>query len=129
MPGAAAHDGAGIAIYTVDFKGYVPWAVVLNSPSDANWVDGNGLNGNQEHFWYWHFTLSQVLNRNILGPDGLVNRESPIFHDKDTIESIDGRYVNHYTVNPRILYDAHAIDNAPQVFGAAQALSSRKIDT
>ena len=30
---------------------------------------------------------------------------SPIFHDVDTIDAAYGRYVNHYTCNPRIFHD------------------------
>ena len=116
--------GQALQIYTVNFKGYVPWSVVVNDKAAASWVDGNGLNpSNKEAYWYWHFTLSQILNGNILGSDGLVARDSSIFRDRDTIEGSDGRYVNHYTVNPRILYQANAIDAAPSVYAGQPTIN------
>ena len=109
--------GQALQMYTVASKGYVPWSVVVNDKGAAPWVDGSIPNStNKELYWWWHFTFSQVLNGNILGADGLVARESPIFHDRDTIDSIDGRFVNHYTANPRILYQANAIECAPNIY-------------
>src|SRR5436305_6442823 len=86
--------GQALQIYTVASKGYVPWSVVVNDKGAAPWVDGSIPNSsNKELYWWWHFTLSQVLSSNILGADGLVARESPIFHDRDTIDVTDGRFV------------------------------------
>src|SRR5438067_387517 len=80
--------GQALQIYTVANKGYLPWSVVVNDKSAAPWVDGSIPNStNKELYWWWDFTLSEVLNKNILGPDGLVNKVSPIFRDRDTIEA------------------------------------------
>jgi hypothetical protein len=70
---------------------------------DTPWLAGAPTpNGSAEISWYWDFTLSALIQTNILGPDNLVHNLSPIFHDVDTIDAQYGRYVNHYTCNPRI---------------------------
>jgi prepilin-type N-terminal cleavage/methylation domain-containing protein len=128
--------GQALQMYTVANKGYVPWSVVVNDKTAAPWISGNLPNStNNELYWWWHFTLSEVLNGKILGADGLVARESPIFRDRDTIEGSDGRFVNHYTANPRIMYQSNAIDAAPDAYGGAGTIQpqdrhlTRKIST
>jgi len=119
--------GQALQIYTVVNKGLVPWGVIpMPAPNPSN----------QEGFWWWHFALSEVMNKNILGPDGFVTRESPIFRDRDTIEGNDARYVNHYTCNPRILYGGNDSEYAPNVYTsgvepviAATARKQRKISS
>src|SRR4051812_34119132 len=108
--------GQALQIYTTNNKGYLPWIDVVHDKSRAPWIDNTLPNStNKESDWWWPFTISEVLNGNIIGPDGLVNRVSPIFRDRDTIEGQDGRYVNHYTANPRILYGSglNEGDSAP----------------
>jgi prepilin-type N-terminal cleavage/methylation domain-containing protein len=130
--------GQALQIYTVNNKGYLPWGDVCSDSARAPWVDPSTKDpNNKEVDWWWYFTLSEVLNGKILGPDGFVNRISPIFRDKDTIEGADGRYVNHYTANPRILYGGtiNEQDFAPSIYeGLAPALPktrpfTRKIAT
>jgi prepilin-type N-terminal cleavage/methylation domain-containing protein len=128
--------GQALQIYTVNNRGYVPWSVVVNDKSAAPWVDGSIPNSsNKELYWWWHFTLSEVLNKNILGSDGFVARDSSIFRDRDTIEGNDARYVNHYTANPRILYQSNAAEFAPSIYAGASLISpqdrhvTRKIST
>jgi prepilin-type N-terminal cleavage/methylation domain-containing protein len=107
--------GQALQIYTVNNHGCVPWGVVSHNES---WTDHNLPNpSNQEAFWWWHFTLSEIMQKNILQSDGFVHGISPVFRDQDTIQPPqEARYVNHYTANPRILYNAREMDQAPFVY-------------
>jgi prepilin-type N-terminal cleavage/methylation domain-containing protein len=88
--------GGALAVYVSEDKGMLPWGDIYQptlSPS------------NQESLWCWQFSLSQIMNKNLLGTDGLVHNLSPVFRDNDTITGFDYRWVCHYTCNPRVLYE------------------------
>jgi hypothetical protein len=121
--------GQSLQIYTVNNKGYLPWGDVCNDSARAPWVDPSTKDPNsKEADWWWYYTISETLNGKILGPDGTVARISPIFRDKDTIDGTDGRYVNHYTANPRILYGGTIFegDSAPVVYEGYPAAVTAK---
>jgi len=123
--------GQALHVYVGQNKGLLPWGGISHT---ASWTD-NVLPSaaNNETFWWWMFTLSEIMNRNMMGPDGLVNNLSPVFRDRDTIDHPAGqRFANHYTCNPRVLYRADVPDDSPVIFGkpspiAPQDLTQRKI--
>jgi prepilin-type N-terminal cleavage/methylation domain-containing protein len=109
--------GQALQIYTAQHKGLLPWSVIDHSEP---WTDATLPNAsNRETLWWWFFTLSEVVNKNTLAPDGAVRNLSPIFRDRDTIDHPSGqRFVNHYTANPRLFYRADVADDAPSIFSA-----------
>jgi len=111
--------GQAMSIYTTINKGLLPWAAIDRPP---------GYTADQESTWWWFMTLGEIMNKNLLR-DGFAKSLSPIFRDRDTIQPPDNNtmttqgggqqslfWVNHYTANPRVLYDSHDPDNAPAVF-------------
>jgi prepilin-type N-terminal cleavage/methylation domain-containing protein len=97
--------GQALGIYVTEHQGYLPYGDVRYDPTSTTpWMAGIQPSSN-EFSWYWTFTLSQEIQANILGPDGLVHNLSGIFRDVDVIQVPDYRYVNHYTCNPRIFPD------------------------
>jgi len=125
--------GQALQIYTVINRGLLPWGVVKN---DAPWTDHSIPNpSNQETFWWWHFTLSDILNKGVLKADGFVHGISPIFRDKDTVDSpVEPRYVNHYVCNERIMWNNNDADSAPAEYSGGVArtgndLFQRKISS
>jgi len=105
--------GQALNIYAAENNGLIPLGDVKYDPTGSNgsslpmsW-ETNMPRSTNEISWYWDFTLSQMIQANILGPDLLVHNLSPIFHDVDTIDVTYGRYVNHYTCNPRIFMEAY----------------------
>src|SRR5688572_25234399 len=77
----------------------------------------------QEEYWRWEYTLSEILDKNLIGSNGLVQRLSPIFRDTDTIDPAPNvRYVTHYTANPRLFYQANESDFAPTFFNGQQII-------
>lgn len=123
--------GQALQIYTQQNKGLLPWGGIDHGEA---WTDNTLPNdSNREVFWWWFFTLSEVLDKNTLASDGLVRSLSPIFRDRDTVEHPVGqRFHNHYTCNPRVLYRADVPDDAPQIFGLGgpigpENLQQRKI--
>lgn len=125
--------GQALQIYTVQNRGLLPWGVVKNDEPWTNHVLPNA--SNQEEFWWWHFALSDILQKGLIRSDGFVHGISPIFRDKDTIDPPDNaRYVNHYVANERLLWNNNDADSAPNVFsgGAVRAgndLLQRKISS
>jgi prepilin-type N-terminal cleavage/methylation domain-containing protein len=98
--------GQALNIYTAENNGLLPYSDVRYDPTVSTpWLAGTAPPSSAEFSWYWDFTLSQEIQANILGPDRLVHNLSPIFRDVDTIDATYGRYVNHYTCNPRIFHD------------------------
>jgi len=97
--------GQALSIYAAENGGLLPYGDVKydvsGGPSGTPWLAGTTQPTGEES-WYWDFTLSQEVQANILGPDRLVHNLSPMFHDVDTIDVTYGRYVNHYTCNPKI---------------------------
>jgi len=131
--------GQAMNNYVASNKGLLPWGVIDRPP---------GWNADKETTWWWFFTLSEYMNKNLISADGYVHSLSPIFRDRDAIEPPDNGgsfvdengvshnffWVNHYTSNPRVLYNAHDQDNAPAIFNAGPAISGserkqRKIGT
>jgi prepilin-type N-terminal cleavage/methylation domain-containing protein len=107
--------GQALNIYNTEYKGALPWGVVDHGAAWTDTAPFTPSTSNQEQYEWWMFTLSQVMNRNARDAQGFA-RVSPIFRDRDTIEVADARYVNHYTANPRVLYQANAYDSAPAIF-------------
>jgi prepilin-type N-terminal cleavage/methylation domain-containing protein len=114
--------GVAMFMYTSDNKGLLPWGGI-DYPEP--WESKPAPNSSNEFTWWWTFTLSSYMNKNILGSDGLVHNLSPLFHDFDTIDGANvnptdpgggGRYVNHYTSNPRLFYGNWYADDLPGIF-------------
>jgi prepilin-type N-terminal cleavage/methylation domain-containing protein len=98
--------GQALSIYVTENNGLLPYGDVRHDPTGStSWENPVSDPENQEFSWYWTFTLSKEVQARITGPDGLVNNLSPMFRDVDTIDAGYGRYVNHYTCNPRIFPD------------------------
>jgi prepilin-type N-terminal cleavage/methylation domain-containing protein len=123
--------GQAMQIYVSQNKGLLPWGGVNHTES---WTDATLPNdSNRETFWWWFFTLSEVMQKDTLASDGLVRNLSPVFRDRDTVDHPVGqRFHNHYTCNPRVMYRADVPDDAPAIFGvgpriAARDLQQRKI--
>ncbi len=123
--------GQAMQIYVSQNRGLLPWGGIDH---DEPWTDATLPNpSNREGFWWWFFTLSEVMDKNTLGSDGLVRNLSPIFRDKDTVDHPVGqRFHNHYTCNPRVMYRADVADDSPAIFGVGariepQDLQQRKI--
>jgi prepilin-type N-terminal cleavage/methylation domain-containing protein len=109
-----AQMGQAVQMYVANNNGLLPWGAIDHG---GNWTDNVLPNsGMQERIWWWYFTLSEIMNRNLLGSDALVSNLSPIFRDRDTIENPQTpRWVSHYTANPRVLYQSER-DDAPDIF-------------
>ena len=107
--------GQAMQIYVTQNKGLLPWGGINHV---APWTDATLPNdSNKETFWWWFFTLSEIMDRNTLAADGLVRNLSPVFRDRDTVEHPGGqRFQNHYTCNPRVMYRADVADQAPRIF-------------
>ena len=107
--------GQALQIYTVNNKGLLPWGVVRH---DAAWTDHTIPNpSNRETYWWWTFTLSDTLQKGLIQSDGFVHGISPIFRDKDTIDPpAEARYVNHYTVNQRLMWNTNDVDSTPSAY-------------
>jgi prepilin-type N-terminal cleavage/methylation domain-containing protein len=120
--------GQALHVYVGQNKGLLPWGGIDHTEA---WTDSVLPNAsNNETFWWWMFTLSEVMNRNMMGSDGLVNNLSPVFRDRDTIDHPAGqRFINHYTANPRLLYRADVPDDSPYLFtdGAQQPIQSKDL--
>jgi len=97
--------GQAMGIYCVENKGYMPWGDIYPTKISPS---------NQESYWFWNFTLSEIMNRNLMGTDGLVHNLSPVFRDNDTIVGNDFRWVCHYTCNMSLFYSS----NIPDVSGS-----------
>jgi prepilin-type N-terminal cleavage/methylation domain-containing protein len=111
--------GQALQIYVSQNRGLLPWGGIDHTePWTDNVLPSPAM---QEGFWWWMFTLSEVLNKNTM-QDGLVRNLSPIFKDRDTIESpqfvgtTEVRWISHYTANPRLLYRADVPDESPRIF-------------
>jgi prepilin-type N-terminal cleavage/methylation domain-containing protein len=110
--------GQALNIYVTENGGLLPYGDVRHDPTGIAgpktfWENNVSDPENQELSWYWDFTLSKEVQAKITGPDGLVNNLSPMFRDVDTIDAGYGRYVNHYTCNPRILPDNYETQQLP----------------
>jgi prepilin-type N-terminal cleavage/methylation domain-containing protein len=111
--------GQALHIYVSNTKGFVPWGVIRHTPPlPASY---------KEPTTFWEFTLSEVMTRKLADADGLIHGLSGVFRDQDTILGNDARYVNHYTANPRIFYDAREDDGVPGPFIAAIDRRPRKL--
>lgn len=113
--------GQALQIYTTTHKGMLPWGAIQHT---APWTDNTLPNpSNQQEYWFWSFTLSEIMDRNIIGSDGLVQKLNGVFRDVDTIEAPQGtRWICHYTANPRLMYQANEPDLAPALFGGQAQL-------
>src|SRR4030095_1486987 len=129
--------GQALQIYTTSNRGLLPWGLVDRSDL-ATWTNpgtrASQTPSNKEMHWWWFFTLSELMNRNLLDANsssptfGLVTNLSPIFRDKDTIQGMDARYVNHYTSNRRVLDEVGASPGGDPQFGIAQKdMTQRKV--
>lgn len=111
--------GQALSIYISETKGYLPYGEIATGQS---WESGPPPSN--DFAWFWMFTLSQYMNRNILGSDGLVHNLSPVFRDYDTIPDSNANYVSHYTCNPR-LFPSNFLENGgdqlPAVFSGGSA--------
>jgi prepilin-type N-terminal cleavage/methylation domain-containing protein len=125
--------GQALNIYASENNGLLPLGDVKYDPTGSSgiattWMNASQLSSNEES-WYWDFTLSQLIQANILGPDRLVHNLSPIFHDVDTVDdAIYGRYVNHYTCNPKIFpdnYELYYLQNGTTI--SPQYVNNRKL--
>ena len=90
--------GSAFAIYENDSKGCLPYGEFDRPKSTSP-------TGNQEGQWYWIFTLGQIMDRNLIGTDGLVHNLNKVFADVDTRDGTPFRWVSHYTGNPALLRD------------------------
>ncbi len=126
--------GQALNIYASENNGLIPLGDVKYDPTGnqgssfpMTW-ETNMPRSTNEISWYWDFALSQIIQANILGPDLLVHNLSAIFHDVDTIDATYGRYVNHYTCNPRIFMEAYdPIGNQDGTSDNPQYLTNRKL--
>jgi prepilin-type N-terminal cleavage/methylation domain-containing protein len=122
--------GQAMHIYVNTNKGLLPWGVIDH---DAGHLLNDGLpNASyKEQFTWWFFTLSEVMNKKLAGPDGFVHGINGAFRDKDVIEGSDTRYINHYTCNPRVFYRNDRDDAPALLWGGvsieAQDRTQRKI--
>jgi prepilin-type N-terminal cleavage/methylation domain-containing protein len=124
--------GQALNIYVTENNGLLPYGDVRHDPGAGNttpWENPVSDPENQEFSWYWTFTLSKEVQAKITGPDGLVNNLSAMFRDVDTIDAgIYGRFVNHYTCNPRILPDNYETEYYPDgTTVSGQYISQRKL--
>jgi len=128
--------GQALQIYVSQSKGLLPFGLVMRDPAQAPWIDpGSAYTAtpsNKEPFWWWFMALSDIMNRSTLDSNpnsanyGRVTNLSPIFRDKDTIESRPGvLWVNHYTANPRVFYRADVGDPTAGISGSG--MKSRKV--
>lgn len=107
--------GESLSIYTSENRGLLPWGAIDRSETlDAA---STYQAGKEDFTWWWFFTLGQIMNRNLIGSDGFVHQLSPVFTDKDVVDSspVGGvpNYVNHYTCNERVFWSNNDIDTAP----------------
>jgi prepilin-type N-terminal cleavage/methylation domain-containing protein len=108
--------GAAIEMYVTTNKGLLPWGAIAHTTPNNTWSDGTIPNANyQETVTWWYFSLSLYMNKNLVAPDGFVRNLSQVFKDVDTIPGGEARYVDHYTANPRVLYQNER-DDAPAIF-------------
>ena len=111
--------GHALAIYESDAKGLLPWGVI-DRTSDLSWTTNQVQNtpANQESYWWWNFTLSEVLTgRSCLHSNGLATRTSKIFKDNDTVQGNDYYWVCDYTTNIRLFYELSGLVNADSESG------------
>lgn len=107
--------GQALQIYLTTSKNSLPWGVVDHG---ATWTSPTFVASaaDQERYNWWMFTLSEVLNKNSRDANGRAI-VSPIFRDKDTIEpTMAVPWINHYTANSRVFYQANDYDSAPYIF-------------
>jgi type II secretory pathway pseudopilin PulG len=124
--------GQALTIYTTSNKGLLPWGVIDHG---GNWTDAVLPNpGNKEQFWWWPFTLSEIMNKNLLDSNassptyGQVINLSPVFRDRDTIQGFDFRWVNHYVCNRRLMYEvSNSTGGDPRFSVSAKDLTQRKV--
>jgi prepilin-type N-terminal cleavage/methylation domain-containing protein len=104
--------GQALSIYEAETKGYLPWGCI---DAGENWESGPPPSN--EISWFWMFTLSQYMNRNTLGSDGLVHNLSPVFKDYDAItDPSAANWMSDYTCNPRIFPNNIDSDYLPVIF-------------
>lgn len=128
--------GQALQMYTGNGKGLLPWGYV-DRTSTASWTTPgtrvDATPANKEPYWFWYFTLSEILNRNLLDNNsssptyGQATNLSPIFRDKDTVDVNDNYFVCHYTCNPRLFYLSNFQDNYPSIAsgGAAPPIQAK----
>ncbi len=125
--------GQALNIYVTENGGLLPFGDVRHDPTGAAgpatfWENNVSDPENQELSWYWTFTLSKEVQAKITGADGLVNNLSAMFRDVDTIDAGYGRYVNHYTCNPRIFPDNWEPETLPDGTSiSGQYITGRKL--
>jgi prepilin-type N-terminal cleavage/methylation domain-containing protein len=114
--------GQALAIYATENNGLLPYGAI-----DAGESWESGTPDSNEFTWWWCFTLSQMIQSNLLGSDGLVHNLSPIFRDTDTITGMDFRWVNHYVANERLFYNNNDADFIQQIFDNGPLLTGNQI--
>jgi prepilin-type N-terminal cleavage/methylation domain-containing protein len=106
--------GQALMMYVDENKGLLPWGA---NDSGESWESGPPPSN--EYSWFWTFTLSQYMNKNLLGSDGLVHNLSRTFQDGDTIQdATSAPYINHYTCNPRLFPNNDDGDYAANTFSS-----------
>jgi len=110
--------GTCIQMYVTSNKGMLPWGAINH---ETSWLTADNIPnaGYKETVTWWFFTLSLQMNSRLVAPDWFVRNLSPLFRDKDVIEGNDTRWVNHYTANPRVLYQNER-DDAPAILTGYQ---------
>ena len=78
--------GHAMHVYVTATKGVLPWGGVNNASNP----------GAKVSYWWWTYTLSEIMSKTTVAPDGTIARLSPVFRDKDPITAPDApNIVNH----------------------------------
>jgi prepilin-type N-terminal cleavage/methylation domain-containing protein len=107
--------GVVLHVYVSDNKGLLPWGCIVHDGHSLIMNDNLPNASYREPVTWWFFTLSQLMNKRLVDPDGWVRNLSPVFRDKDTIDGGTAPYTIHYTANPRVLYRNNR-DDQPALF-------------
>jgi prepilin-type N-terminal cleavage/methylation domain-containing protein len=87
--------GSMLAIYESENQARIPFGYVDHTAIVTP--------ANEEGYWYWPFTLGEMINKNMISSsDGLVHNLPKVFADVDTIQGQDYRWISDYTCNVRI---------------------------
>jgi prepilin-type N-terminal cleavage/methylation domain-containing protein/prepilin-type processing-associated H-X9-DG protein len=102
--------GQAMQIYTVTNKGVLPYSQIDHG---ALYTEPGIPGGHNEQWWKWMYTLTEALGTDPIDASGWVNRMSPLFIDKDTIDVKVWGWQSHYTANPRVFVPGADRDEAP----------------
>jgi prepilin-type N-terminal cleavage/methylation domain-containing protein len=103
--------GQALSIYESNNRGLLPWAEITDSRPGA-----------KIQYWWWTYTLAEVMDRGTIARDGSLAHLSGVFRDKDTIDAADQPAVgiNHYTCNQRLFYRPDIPDDGPFFTGGSE---------